>query len=156
MTEGAGPECTLRITLPNVVSWSRPRRDRGGVRYPRGYVRNRDAWATVVAYAVLCQQWRPPSTARYRVVVTVHGGGKRDLDRVCTAVLDALQAGNAVRDDCLVDALTATRLPVQRGKRPTTMVEVVSFSGDSTPRRHVMKSPAAPAGPRQTEARHAC
>ena len=34
-----------------------------------------------------------------------------------TAVLDALQAGGAVRDDCLVDALTAGRSPSERATR---------------------------------------
>jgi Holliday junction resolvase RusA-like endonuclease len=149
MTETTGCDCTLRVTLPGVVSWSRPRRDRGGMRYPRGYARNRDAWATVVAHAVLCQQWRTSPTVRYCVTVTVHGGGKRDLDRVCTAVLDALQAGAAVRDDCLVDALTATRFPIQQGKRPTTVVEVVSIPRGNGRRRHVMRSPAATASARQ-------
>jgi hypothetical protein len=58
---------------------------------------------------------------RYRVAVTVRGGGKHDLDRVCTAVLDALQAGGGVRkNDCLVDALRAARLPLPRGARPAT------------------------------------
>jgi Holliday junction resolvase RusA-like endonuclease len=113
----------LRVALPGVVSWSRPRLVGGGVRYPRAYARDRDAWALVVAHAVAGQRWRPPPTARYRVEVAVYGGGKRDLDRVCTAVLDALQAGHAVRDDCLVDALTATRHEAQtRGAYATTVV----------------------------------
>ena len=50
-------------------------------------------------------------------------GGRRDLDRVCTAVLDALQAGGAVRDDCLVDALTAARRRPGRRQPPATVVE---------------------------------
>jgi hypothetical protein len=98
----------------------------GGVRYPRDYARDRDAWALVVAHAVAGQRWRPPATARYRVAVAVYGGGKRDLDRVCTAVLDALQAGRAVRDDCLVDALTATRHAAPARGAPATTVEVAA------------------------------
>jgi hypothetical protein len=122
----AAPAPLLRVVLPGVVSWSRPRRLRGGVRYPRDYARDRDAWATVVAHAVAGQRWRPPATARYRVTVAVSGGGKRDLDRVCTAVLDALQAGRAVRDDCLVDALTATRQAAPTRGAASTTVEVAA------------------------------
>jgi hypothetical protein len=96
------------------------------VRYPAAYARSRDAWAAVVAGAVRDHNWRPPPTARYRVEVAVHGGGKRDLDRVCTAVLDALQGGGALRDDCLVDALTATRWAAPSGGAPATAVEVVA------------------------------
>jgi Holliday junction resolvase RusA-like endonuclease len=118
----------LRVELPGVVSWNRPRLARGGVRHPRDYARDRDAWALVVAQAVRDRNWRPPQTARYRVEVAVRGGGKRDLDRVCTAVLDALQAGHAVRDDCLVDALTATRHAAPTRGTAATTVEVVAVS----------------------------
>jgi len=72
---------------------ARAQRARGGVRYPAAYARARDAWGLLVAKAVRDAQWRPPPTARYRVSVTICGGGRRDLDRVCTAVLDVLQAG---------------------------------------------------------------
>jgi hypothetical protein len=123
MTEGKRPT-VLRVELPGVVSWSRPRRARGGVRYPRSYVRARDAWGLLVALAVREARWRPPPDARYRVKVGVAGGGRRDLDRVCTAVLDALQAGGGVRDDCLVDALTAARRRPARRQPPATVVEV--------------------------------
>jgi hypothetical protein len=122
------PTPVLRVVLPGVVSWSRPRRVRGGVRYPAAYARDRDAWGLLVARAVRDARWRPPPAARYRVTVAVCGGGKRDLDRVCTAVLDALQAGHAVRDDCLVDALTATRRPAPPGGTAATTVEVVAVS----------------------------
>ena len=107
----AGPPPVLRIALPGVVSWSRPRRMRGGVRYPAAYARARDAWSLLVAEAVRDARWQPPPVARYRVEVAVSGGGKRDLDRVCTAALDALQAGGAVRDDVFVTSLTATKTP---------------------------------------------
>jgi hypothetical protein len=62
------------------------------------------------------------------VEVTVYGGGKRDLDRVCTAVLDALQGGGAMRDDCLVDALTARRFAAPPGQSPVTRVEVAAVA----------------------------
>jgi Holliday junction resolvase RusA-like endonuclease len=121
------PPPVLRIELPGVVSWSRPRRMRGGVRYPAAYVRARDLWALLVVQAVRDARWRPPPAARYRVAVSVCCGGKRDLDRVCTAALDALTAGGAVRDDCLVDALTAARSPA-RGRAPDrTVVEVSTY-----------------------------
>ena len=123
---GGSPIPVLRIVLPGVVSWSRPRRMRGGVRYPQVYARDRDAWTLVVVAAVRDAHWRPPPEARYRVAVGVAGGGRRDLDRVCTAVLDALQAGGAVRDDCLVDALVGIRWVAGRGNRPSTTVAVVA------------------------------
>ena len=122
----ASTRAPLTVTLPGVVSWSRPRRHRGRLRYPAAYARDRDAWATVVAHAVTGRDWRPPQAARYRVTVVVSGGGKRDLDRVCTAVLDALQAGGVFRDDCLVDALQASRAPVA-GSGEHTDVEVIAL-----------------------------
>jgi hypothetical protein len=96
------------------------------VRYPPAYARDRDAWGLLVASAVRDARWRPPPEARYRVAVGVAGGGRRDLDRVCTAVLDALQAGGAVRDDCLVDTLVGIRWAAGRGVRPSTTVCVVA------------------------------
>ena len=116
MSAGSDPEA-LDVTLPDVVSWARPRRWGGRARYPAAYAARRDEWAAVVAQAVAARAWRPPRRARYRVAVAAFGGGKRDLDRVCTAVLDALQAGGAGRDDCLVDALTAGRSPSERATR---------------------------------------
>jgi Holliday junction resolvase RusA-like endonuclease len=137
MSDGT-PIPVLRVVLPGVVSWSRPRRTRGGVRYPQAYARARDAWVLVVTSAVRDARWRPPPDARYRVAVGVAGGGRRDLDRVCTAVLDALQAGGAVRDDCLVDVLTAGRFPVPPGGAPATVVHVATLSD--------AQAPAAPPG----------
>jgi hypothetical protein len=126
----------LRIELPGLVSWSRPRRVGGGVRYPAAYARDRDGWALLVALAVREARWRPPPAARYWVEVAVYGGGKRDLDRVCTAVLDALQAGHGVRDDCLVDALKATRHAAPTRGEASTTVEVATLP----PRRRRGKS----------------
>jgi hypothetical protein len=118
VSAGGDPDA-LDVTLPDVVSWARPRRWGGRARYPAAYAARRDAWATVVAHAVAAHGWGPPERARYRVAVAVYGGGKRDLDRVCTAVLDALQADGAVRDGCLVDALTAGASRSRRaGRRP--------------------------------------
>jgi hypothetical protein len=94
------------------------------VRYPAGYTAGREAWAAAVSAADLASGWRPPPGARYRVAIDVHGGGKRDLDRVCTAALDALQAGHAVRDDCLVEALAATRHAAPTRGASATTVEV--------------------------------
>jgi Holliday junction resolvase RusA-like endonuclease len=151
----AAPAPRLRVVLPGVVSWSRPRKARGGVRYPTAYARARDAWALLVARAVVDARWTPPPGARYRVAVATYGGGRRDLDRVCTAVLDALQAGGAVLDDCLVDALTAARGRRARGRPPATVVDVAVCSRSGA-------SPCGPAAlpapdvPRQREPRHAC
>jgi hypothetical protein len=127
------PAPLLRVVLPGVVSWSRPRKARGGVRYPPAYARARDAWALLVARAVREARWAPPRGTRYRVTVSVCGGGKRDLDRVCTAALDALQAGGAVRDDCLVDVLAADRTPAEPGGDARTLLEVATLSGAPRP-----------------------
>jgi hypothetical protein len=149
------PPAVLRIELPGVVSWSRPRRARGGVRYPAAYARDRDSWGLLVALAVREARWRPPPAARYRVAVAVTGGGKRDLDRVCTAVLDALQTGGAVRDDCLVDVLTATRNRAPRGSHPATVVEVSAQPARPVAEHCSTAPPAWRAGTRQTEEHHA-
>ena len=105
------------------------------MRYPAAYARARDAWSLVVAQAVQEAHWRPPPAARYRVAVVVYGGGKRDLDRICTAALDALQAGGAVRDDCLVDALAAVRHRSARGAGTATVVSVAPLSTHPASRR---------------------
>jgi hypothetical protein len=146
MTEGTPPP-VLRLELPGVVSWSRPRLARGGVRYPAAYARDRDAWGLLVAQAVREACWRPPREARYRVAVVVRGGGKRDLDRVCTAVLDALQAGGAVRNDCLVDVLIAMRLPLRRGGRPSTALELLAVRRGVVTAARARPRPSAPPAP---------
>jgi hypothetical protein len=78
----AGDPGALDVTLPDVVSWARPRRWGGRARYPAAYAASRDAWAAVVAHAVAARGWSPPHRARYRVAVAVRGGGRHDLDRV--------------------------------------------------------------------------
>jgi Holliday junction resolvase RusA-like endonuclease len=125
------PAPLLRIVLPGVVSWSRPRKVRGGVRYPPAYARAGAAWALLVVQAVREARWAPPPGARYHVAVGVAGGGRRDLDRVCTAALDALQAGGAVRDDCLVDALVGIRWAAVPGTRSSTRIAVVAVPPSS-------------------------
>jgi hypothetical protein len=121
VTEGTDPP-VLRIGLPGVVSWSRLRRVRDGVRYPAAYARARDAWSLLVGQAVRAARWRPPPIVRHRVEVTVRGGGMRDVDRVCTVVLDALQGGKAIRDDVFVSSLTATKTPAAAGERARTLL----------------------------------
>jgi hypothetical protein len=66
---------TLRVTLPVVVSWRRPRLVRGRVRYPATYADEREAWAGAVRAAVATSGWRPLPRARYGVTVTVSGAG---------------------------------------------------------------------------------
>ena len=87
----------------------------------------------------------------------VAGGGKRDLDRVCTAALDALQAGGAVRDDCLVDALVGIRWAAGRGTRPSTTVAVVAVPPGDAERgtqRHPKRAPCARRPRARTEESH--
>jgi Holliday junction resolvase RusA-like endonuclease len=143
MTERPVVLPVLRIELPGVVSWSRPRRAGGGVRYPAAYARARDAWALLVAQAVREARWAPPPGARYRVAVGVAGGGKRDLDRVCTAALDALQAGGAVRDDCLVDKLAACRYRLPVDQQPATVVQVAALPSGERPNQPPNQPPNA-------------
>ena len=117
-----------RSCCPASSPWSRPRRA-GRRAVPGGLRRDRDAWGA------LGRPGRPgrPLAAPAGGPVPRRGGrlrgGKRDLDRVCTAALDALQAGGAVRDDCLVDELQAVRHRLPRGTRPTTAVDLFILSG---------------------------
>ncbi len=99
----------LQLLLPGCISWARPRTYRGRVRYPEQYERDRQAWAIVVRAAVQAQGWQYPEGARFGVHVKTVNGGKRDLDRCVTAVLDALQAGGAISDDAVVDRIQAIR-----------------------------------------------
>jgi hypothetical protein len=155
----AAPAPLLRVVLPGVVSWSRPRKARGGVRYPPAYARARDAWALLVAQAVRAARWAPPPGARYHVAVGVAGGGRRDLDRVCTAALDALQAGGAVRDDCLVDALVGLRWAAVPGTGSATRVAVVAVPPEVAKTSARLRQKRAgtatrPEAPGQTEETH--
>ena len=71
--------------------------------YPEAYAWQRDAWRTVVRHAVASSNWTaPPVAATLCATVAVVAPGKLDLDRVLTAVLDALQGGGALKDDCRV------------------------------------------------------
>jgi hypothetical protein len=127
------------------------------VRYPEAYARDRDAWGLLVAQAVREAHWAPPPGARYHVAVGVAGGGRRDLDRVCTAALDALQAGGAVRDDCLVDALVGIRWAVVRGAPSSTRVAMVAVPPDAArtgTRLHAERTFTSPAAPGRTEETH--
>lgn len=108
----------LSLELLGVVSWRRPRLQpvkrahrAWGVRtaYPPAYERDRALWRSLVTARVEAAGWVPCARARYGVDVLVAAGGRLDLDRVVTAVLDALQAGAAIRDDCLVDCIGARR-----------------------------------------------
>ena len=114
----------LRLVLPGVVSWRRPRTQpvrQGGVRtaYPAAYVAQREHWAEVVALAVYASGWRrPPVSATLCVTAAVVAPGKLDLDRVLTAVLDALQGGGALVDDCRCWHLYAQRRRPQAGETP--------------------------------------
>jgi hypothetical protein len=105
----------LFLTLPGVVSWQRPRQQplrNGAYRtaYPPGYESGREVWRTVVGAGVRASSWRaPPVAAPLCVTAKVVAPGKLDLDRVLTAVLDALEAGGALVDDCRVWHLYAQR-----------------------------------------------
>ena len=77
--------------------------------------------------------------------VTVRGG-RRDLDRVCTAVLDALQSGNAIRDDVFVTSLTATKTPATAGEDARTEVRLEVDRTRSAGRRMMNPQAAGAAG----------
>jgi hypothetical protein len=115
-TEGAARSRPgLYLALPGVVSWARPRRQplrdgRHRTAYPPAYLEGRDGWRLAVCAAVAEARWvRPPVAAELVVVAKVVAPGKLDLDRVLTAVLDALQGGEALVDDCRVWHLYAQR-----------------------------------------------
>lgn len=113
----------FRVQLPGVVSWARPRGvvRQGGVRsaYPGPYVAGRAAWTLVVQHAVATTGWvAPPVEAPLLVEVEVVARGRRDVDRVLSAVLDALQAGKAILDDCRVTEVHLVRRAPGRGEPP--------------------------------------
>jgi hypothetical protein len=120
----AAPSPALLLVLPGVVSWGRPRQQplrQGGYRtaYPQGYLVGRDAWRLAVGARVRDCGWRAPGVDRtLGVVAGVVAPGKLDLDRVVTAVLDALQAGGAIVDDCRVWRLQAQRRRPGPGEAP--------------------------------------
>jgi hypothetical protein len=105
----------LRVALPGLVSWKRPRRMGRMTRYPADYALNREVWATWVRVAVAEQGWTAPDVKRVlRTDVVIVAGGKWDADRVVTAVLDALQGGGAIVDDCRAKyGSWATRAPAR-------------------------------------------
>ena len=115
----------LRLTLPGVVTWRRPRlqpvRGGRGVRtaYPPVYEAQREAWAFEVAVAVRQTGWEPPPVAHALAVdVEIVAPGKWDCDRVVTAALDALQGGGALVDDCRVWVGSWRRRRPAKGEAP--------------------------------------
>ena len=113
----------LRVTLPGAVTWKRPRATvrRDGIRsaYPDDYVQGREVWRLVVQHAVRETGWAaPPVEAPLMVEAEVVAGGKLDLDRVVTAVLDALEGGGALANDCRCWELHAVRRRPTRGAAP--------------------------------------
>ena len=113
---GASPRRPgLLVKLPGVVSWARPREQplqngKHRTAYPPAYELGRETWCLLVRAAVDEASWvRPPVAEALCVVAKVVAKGKFDLDRVLTAVLDALQGGGALVDDCRVWHLYAQR-----------------------------------------------
>lgn len=136
--EALWPYRSLSLTLPGVVTWKRPRmqpvRGGRGVRtaYPPEYAAQREAWAFEVAVAVRQTGWVPPPVGeRLRVDVTIVSGGKWDCDRIVTAVLDALQGGGALVDDCRVWAGSWQRRRPERDEVPhvDVVLKVVDAQG---------------------------
>jgi Holliday junction resolvase RusA-like endonuclease len=128
----------LRVQLPGTLSWRRPRGTirAGQVRsaYPEDYVQGREAWRLVVEHAVRETGWAaPPVEAALMVEVEVVAQGKRDLDRIVTAVLDALQGGHALVDDCRCWEIHAVRRRPARGELPH--VDAVLSLADTRPLR---------------------
>ena len=121
------------------MSWSRPRLQplaQGGVRtaYPGAYVAGRAAWTLVVQHAVLATGWvAPPIEAPLLVEVDVVARGRRDVDRVLSAVLDALQAGGALLDDCRVTEVHLVRRAPGRGE--AAHVDALLSVADTRPLR---------------------
>jgi hypothetical protein len=135
-----GPRPELSLTLPGVVSWQRPREQpvAGGqgrppghrTAYPQAYVEARDGWRLVVRAAVAEASWaRPPVSEALCVVAEVVAPGRMDMDRVLSAVLDALQAGEALKDDCRVWRLHASRRPPGPDEAPHVQVLLTTDEG---------------------------
>lgn len=99
------------VDLPGVPRWRRVRLAQGRMRYPQAYVRDRLAAALLVHQAVAAQGW-VPLTGSVSVSLVVRAAGRLDLDRAVSAVLDALQGGGAILDDCRVDFIHAERMRV--------------------------------------------
>lgn len=124
---------TFSVRLPGAVTWRRPRSQpvRGGghrTAYPPEYVSGRDAWRLVVGAAVRAAGWRaPPVATALAVEAQIVAAGKLDLDRVTTAVLDALQGGGAIVDDCRVWHLAAHRRRPDTGEAPHVDVVVTEL-----------------------------
>lgn len=118
----------LSLTLTGVVSWRRPREQplRGGGRrtaYPPEYERDRERWAFEVASAVRQTGWTCPAVRLPLCVeAEVVTGGKYDLDRIGTALLDALQRGGAIADDCRVWDIHLSRCRPGKGQAPHVAV----------------------------------
>jgi hypothetical protein len=135
----------LFLALPGVVTWRRPRQQplrNGGTRtaYPAAYEHGRELWQTAVRARVLEADWTPPPVAdALGVVLHAVAPGKLDLDRVCTAVLDALQGGGALHDDCRVWRLYAERRRPAKDEPPHVDVRLTTV-GDGRP------PPAIPGG----------
>jgi Holliday junction resolvase RusA-like endonuclease len=103
----------------------------GRMRYTGAYASGREAWGLVVLAAVPEAGWATPDVKRRLAVsALVWGGGKRDLDRVGTAVLDALQNGTAIKDDCLVDNLHLIRYRPERGEPQRIEVRLSLLDGE--------------------------
>ena len=109
----------LSLTLDGCLTWKRPRRMGRVTRYPADYAAGRDAWALQVRAAVAETGWvAPPVKDELAVEAHIVAGGKLDTDRVLTAVLDALQGGGALRDDCRCWDVRAVRRKPGRGEAP--------------------------------------
>ena len=112
-----------------MVSWQRPREQplkNGGRRtaYPPAYAAGRAVWQAQVRFAVARTGWRPrPVAQALSVEAEVVAKGKLDTDRVTTAILDALEGGGALLNDCRVWRLHVVRRVPRADEAPH--VEVV-------------------------------
>jgi hypothetical protein len=101
---------SFSVELPGVHSWERMTVSLGKSRYPKRYVGVRTVWGLVVRQAVAAAGWETGPDDRYQVEIWLRGDkGRRDIDRVATAVFDALQNGGAISEDCKVDVLRVDR-----------------------------------------------
>ena len=122
----ATDERVLSLMLPGVVIWRRPRKQKGrtGIGYPEQYAQERFAWACQVQAQVRAAGWDANAVKRYSVRAVVSGRGRFDLDRVQTAVLDALQSGGAITEDSRVYELMARRDALPKGQEAQVNVRV--------------------------------
>jgi Holliday junction resolvase RusA-like endonuclease len=138
---------SLHLDIPGEpVGKGRPRPRRwGGYRLPKKTREYQDRIATIARarwrreaiprdhathVSIVAVHKRPKRLMRKRdpkerIPLTAGGGTYPDLDNVAKAVLDGLQDGGVLEDDCCVTSLSVTQVWAAKGESPHCVVHVV-------------------------------